>query len=114
MITDNQKKIIHILLKEYNIDEQVYRDDLFKRYEVFSCVDLTFEQADNFIHDLKMQNSLDYKAGFERALRVYKIDNLKILEQKIREKYNRELTEFEKEMFSNFNFVAQKEFIENL
>lgn len=54
-ITNEQKKQIHRLTSTLGFSDQAYRYYLESRYAVRSCLDLTHEQAEEVIYELKAE-----------------------------------------------------------
>lgn len=113
-ITKKQKQIIHILLKEYNVSDIIYRNFLYNTYDVTSCTYLTEKQADELIHKLKYIYSKDYKAGYDRGISmVMNTKDEDLLESLLKSQLCRELTECEKLMFKMLDEEQKKDFIKN-
>lgn len=120
-IENQQKRIIHILLKEYNISDETYRDLLYKKFNVFSCTDLTYNEAEELIHYLKYTNDINYKCGYdkgiEKGLYIFDIDisdKKAIIARIILQREHRALTEYEENMINLLDEKQKEELIKNL
>lgn len=112
-ITQNQKATIHILLNKYSIKDEQYRKILFDKYEVYSCCNLTEEQAEELIHHLNYNNSFEYKLGFNSALnRMLDSSNVSLLTQFTR--LNKNATECEIKLFNMLTEEQQQQVIKGL
>ncbi len=51
-INQVQIKLLHVAIKQLGIDDTVYRMMLRERFQVNSCKDLSYVQADSFINEM--------------------------------------------------------------
>lgn len=116
LATKNQKAVIHILKNEYKISDTDYKQMLYDKYEVFSSIDLTDVQAEEFIHELNMKYNEDYKRGFKvgvtKTLGNKDLDNQ--FEMLIKTIYDKEPTELEVKMFNSMDYLQQVNLIDEL
>lgn len=116
--TKEQKAIIHILKKQYDISDDSYRELMFNNFNVFSSVDLTEEEAEKFIHILNMEYVTDYRNGYNHAMEFLKDflvqDKAQLFNSVVKRKFNRNATDFELELFNTLDIEKQTKFIRNI
>lgn len=116
-ITKNQIKVIHILLKQYEIDDCLYRSMLWDKFRVTSCKNLSEEQAQEIIHHIKYTYSEDYKLGYDLGLKrgLMSLGNTEhVFRSLVANKYSRHLTEYEEKMFNVLSEEQKQELIKTL
>ena len=116
MITTNQVKAIHILLRKYSIDDSVYRVWLEDIYNVSTSKDLNYIQADDLIHRMNYKFNEDYKRGYLKGIDKFieNEDNIEVFKKLVYLTENRNLTDLEKQMFNNLEHEKQLGIIDNL
>ena len=104
MSTKEQKAVVHILKKKYNISNEEYSNALYDTFKVESSKDLSEEECNEFIHFLNYTYNKDYSLGFDNGLkRFYNFFNdgsLEGFERAINITQKRDITEVEKIMFT--------------
>lgn len=106
-ITKQQIKYIHVLLNKLDITEDEYRQILFDEFEVYSCKDLTEEQASELAHKINYTYDISYKNGYNACMNRF-IDMLD-LEVLFKQKYNP--SNLELQMFRMLDVDKQKELL---
>lgn len=78
MTTEQHKKnlaVIHILKKQYDLSEDLYRSMLQEEFCATSSTELTLQEQEKFIHILNFRYNEDYKRGYNRALKQFVVSN---------------------------------------
>lgn len=119
MIENKQKQVIHILLKEHNISDSTYRAMLWDNYRVTSCVNLTYEQAEELIHYIKYNYDENYKSGYNKGIQkglelLGNCTQKDIISKLIAQKEHRFLTRYEEDMIDILDEEQKKDLIKQL
>lgn len=118
LANNKQKAIVHILKNKYELSDEEYRGLLIDTFDgIDSTTGLDEEECDKFIHILNYKYNQDYKYGYDKGVREY-ISQLNLETQfklAIQNKYGREVTELELQMFDKIGYDYQKkDLIESL
>ena len=114
MTTEQHKKnlaVIHILKKQYDLSEDLYRSMLQEEFCATSSAELTLQEQEKFIHILNFRYNEDYKRGYTKAMANFmsNVSNLTVVFYQLKDP-----TPFEVKMFKMLSVSQQKELIQEL
>ena len=118
MSTKEQKAVVHILKKEYNISNEEYYNALYDNFKVESSKDLSEEECTQFIHFLNYTYNKDYSLGFDNGLKMFYNffgNNIEAnFERAVNMTQKRDITDLEKIMFDSLSDDNKQKLIKSM
>lgn len=118
MSTKEQKAVVHILKKEYNISNEEYYNALYDTFKVESSKDLSEEECTQFIHFLNYTYNKDYRLGFDNGLKMFYNffgNNIEAnFERAVNMTQKRDITNLEKVMFNSLSDDDKQKLIKSI
>lgn len=118
MSTKEQKAVVHILKKEYNISNEEYYNALYDTFKVESSKDLSEEECTQFIHFLNYTYNKDYSLGFDNGLKMFYSffgnDIEANFERAVNMTQKRDITNLEKTMFNSLSDDDKQKLIKSI
>lgn len=118
MSTKEQKAVVHILKKEYNISNEEYYNALYDTFKVESSKDLSEEECTQFIHFLNYTYNKDYKLGFDNGLKMFYNffgNDIEVnFERAVNMTQKRDITDLEKIMFDSLSDDDKQKLIKSM
>ena len=118
MSTKEQKAVVHILKKEYNISNEEYYNALYDTFKVESSKDLTDDECTQFIHFLNYTYNKNYRLGFDNGLKMFYNffgnDIEANFERAVNITQKRDITDLEKRMFDSLSNEDKQKLIKSM
>ena len=118
MSTKEQKAVVHILKKEYNISNEEYYNALYDTFKVESSKDLSEEECTQFIHFLNYTYNKDYRLGFDNGLKMFYNFFGNDIEANFKRAVNmtqkRNMTDLEKIMFDSLSDDDKQKLVKSM
>lgn len=118
MSTKEQKAVVHILKKEYNISNEEYYNALYDTFKVESSKDLSEEECTQFIHFLNYTYNKNYRLGFDNGLKMFYNffgnDIEANFERAVNITQKRDITDLEKRMFDSLSNEDKQKLIKSM
>lgn len=118
MSTKEQKAVVHILKKKYNISNEEYYNALYDTFKVESSKDLSEEECTQFIHFLNYTYNKDYSLGFDNGLKMFYNffgNNIEAnFERAVNMTQKRDITDLEKIMFDSLSDDDKQKLIKSM
>lgn len=118
MSTKEQKAVVHILKKEYNISNEEYYNALYDTFKVESSKDLSEEECTQFIHFLNYTYNKDYSLGFDNGLKMFYNffgnDIEANFERAVNMTQKRDITDLEKIMFNSLSDDDKQKLVKSM
>lgn len=118
MSTKEQKAVVHILKKEYNISNEEYYNALYDTFKVESSKDLSEEECTQFIHFLNYTYNKDYSLGFDNGLKMFYNffgNDIKAnFERAVNMTQKRDITDLEKIMFDSLSDDDKQKLVKSM
>lgn len=118
MSTKEQKAVVHILKKKYNISNEEYYNALYDTFKVESSKDLSEEECTQFIHFLNYTYNKDYSLGFDNGLKMFYNffgNNIEAnFERAVNMTQKRDITDLEKMMFDSLSDDNKQKLVKSM
>lgn len=118
MSTKEQKAVVHILKKKYNISNEEYYNALYDTFKVESSKYLSEEECTQFIHFLNYTYNKDYSLGFDNGLKMFYNffgnDIEANFERAVNMTQKRDITNLEKIMFDSLSDDDKQKLVKSM
>ena len=118
MSTKEQKAVVYILKKKYNISNEEYYNALYDTFKVESSKDLSEEECTQFIHFLNYTYNKDYSLGFDNGLKMFYNffgnDIEANFERAVNMTQKRDITDLEKMMFDSLSDNDKQKLVKSM
>lgn len=117
LCNNKQKAIVHIIKNKYGITDEEYRGLLIDNFDgIDTTMGLSETECEKFIHILNYKYNQEYKYGYDRGVKecMSQLDIETQFKIAIKNKYNREITELELQMFNSIDYIDKMNLIKSL